>query len=341
MRRVMAKSQKGVALIVILLLLAIMVSIAATMSERLFSQFTRASNQVNYQQAYWYAIGVEALASVAIKESYKDNKDSVNLNQPWAIEERTYPLDYGEATGYIRDMQACFNINALSTVQPATNSATKPFLVRFFQELLEETGVENYQAEQVADSTWEFVNKETSVRSVSGVGDSYYESLSPSYVAPNGFVADSTELRAINQMSGDAMLKMSPVVCALPTADWRLNVNTIVVEQAELLSALFAPSLSVENARQLIENRPFDGWSGIDKFMAESQMASVDSNTKQQAQQYLAVDSAYFEMDTQVVVGESRMRLRSLFFSQDRQEVTVVRRRFGGFSERVLNRSPE
>lgn len=185
------------------------------------------------------------------------------------------------------------------------------------------------------------VNKETSVRSVSGVGDSYYESLSPSYVAPNGFVADSSELRAINQMSGDAMLNISPVVCALPTADWRLNVNTIVVEQAELLSALFAPSLSVENARQLIENRPFDGWSGVDKFMAESQMASVDSNTKQQAQQYLAVDSAYFEMDTQVVVGESRMRLRSLLFSQDRQEVTVVRRRFGGFSERVLNRSPE
>ncbi len=91
----------------------------------------------------------------------------------------------------------------------------------------------------------------------------------------------------------------------------------------------------------MIENRPFDGWSGIDKFLAESQMASVDDNTKQQAQQYLAVDSAYFEMDTQVVVGESRMRLRSLFYSQDRQEVTVVRRRFGGFSERVLNRSPE
>ncbi len=74
MKRVMPNSQKGVALIVILLLLAIMVSIAATMSERLFSQFTRASNQVNYQQAYWYAIGVEALASVAIKESYKDKQ---------------------------------------------------------------------------------------------------------------------------------------------------------------------------------------------------------------------------------------------------------------------------
>lgn len=341
MKRVMPNSQKGVALIVILLLLAIMVSIAATMSERLFSQFTRASNQVNYQQAYWYAIGVEALASVAIKESYKDNKDSINLNQPWALEERTYPLDYGQATGYIRDMQSCFNVNALANVTPNANSATKPFLVRFFQRLLEESEIENYQAEQIADSTWEFINKETTVRSVSGVGDSYYESLSPAYVAANGLIADSSELRAINQVSGEAMLKIAPLVCALPTSSWQLNVNTISVEQAPLLAALFAPNLSVDNAKQLIENRPFDGWSGVNQFLAEPQMGAVDDNTKQQGSPFLTVDSVYFELDAQVVVDESRLRLRTLFFSQDRQDVTVVRRRFGGFRERVFNRSPE
>ncbi|MFC5079285.1 type II secretion system minor pseudopilin GspK [Vibrio thalassae] len=337
----MANPQKGVALIVILLLLAIMVSIAATMSERLFSQFTRASNQINYQQAYWYAIGVEALASVAIKESYKDNKDSVNLNQPWALEERTYPLDYGQATGYIRDMQSCFNVNALANVTPNANSATKPFLVRFFQRLLEESEVENYQAEQIADSTWEFINKETTVRSVSGVGDSYYESLSPAYVAANSLIADSSELRAINQMSGEAMLRIAPLVCALPTSRWKLNVNTISAEQAPLLAALFAPNLSVDNAKQLIESRPFDGWSSVNQFLAESQMGVVDDNTKQQGSPFLTVDSVYFELDAQVVVDESRLRLRTLFFSQDRQDVTVVRRRLGGFSERVFNRSPE
>ncbi|MGR5221663.1 type II secretion system minor pseudopilin GspK [Vibrio parahaemolyticus] len=341
MKRVMPNAQKGVALIVILLLLAIMVSIAATMSERLFSQFTRSLNQVNYQQAYWYTVGVEALASVAIKESYKDNKDSINLNQPWAVEERTYPLDYGEATGHIRDMQSCFNVNALSTVAPNDNSASKPFLVRFFQRLLEQSDVDNYQAEQIADSTWEFVNKETSVRSVSGVGDSYYESLSPAYLAANGLIADSTELRAINQMTGEAMMAIEPVVCALPTSSWQLNVNTIAEEQAALLSALFAPNLSIDNARQMIENRPFDGWSGVDKFLAEPQMGSVDERARQQAASYLTVDSVYFELDTQIVVDESRLRLRTLFFSQDRQDVTVVRRRFGGFRERVSNRSPE
>ncbi|MDW1858701.1 type II secretion system minor pseudopilin GspK, partial [Vibrio sp. Vb0974] len=42
----MANRQRGVALIIVLMLLAIMATIAATMSERLFLKFQRGSNQV-------------------------------------------------------------------------------------------------------------------------------------------------------------------------------------------------------------------------------------------------------------------------------------------------------
>ena len=41
----MVRKQRGVALIIVLLLLAVMVSIAASMADRLFSQFKRATNQ--------------------------------------------------------------------------------------------------------------------------------------------------------------------------------------------------------------------------------------------------------------------------------------------------------
>ncbi len=68
---------RGVALIVILLLLAVMVSIAATMAERLFSQFQRATHQLNYQQAYLYSLGVEALAKKALSRATKTVKPSI------------------------------------------------------------------------------------------------------------------------------------------------------------------------------------------------------------------------------------------------------------------------
>ena len=117
------RPQRGVALIVILLLLAVMVSIAASMADRLFSQFKRAGSQINYQQAYWYSLGVEALAKYGIEQSYKDNDDSINLSQPWAQELDSMPLDYGTVSGKLHDAQACFNINALSDVEQTAGSA--------------------------------------------------------------------------------------------------------------------------------------------------------------------------------------------------------------------------
>ncbi|MDE1243207.1 type II secretion system minor pseudopilin GspK [Vibrio aestuarianus] len=334
------RSQQGVALIVILLLLAIMVSIAATMSERLFTQFQRASNQINYQQAYWYSLGVESLAQVAIEQSYKDG-DNINLSQPWALEEQTYPLDYGTVTGRIIDKQACFNLNVLAQVTPTTGGTNKPYLVQVLQHLLEESDVDNYQAEVIADSLWEYIDDDSNVQSSYGVEDSYYESMSPAYLAANTLLADGSELRAVQQVTGEVMQRMAPYVCALPTDDWRLNVNTVASENAKLLVAMFSPHLSESDAKSILENRPFDGWGSVDDFLAEASIATVDSKVKDEAKQYLSVDSAYFELDAQILVDDSRVRIRSLLFSDNKETATVVRRRFGGISERVSDRSTE
>jgi len=331
-----SSSQRGVALVVVLLLLALMVSIAATMSERMFTQFHRATKQVNYQQAYWYSIGAEGLARTAIEQSYKDS-ETINLSQAWALEEQTYPLDYGQLRGHIVDKQACFNLNVLHSV----SGSEKAYVSRVFQLLLEALDIDNYQAEVIADSTREFIDADDRVQSIYGVEDSYYESMSPAYVVPNGLIADSSELRAVQQVGGDVMYKVAPYVCALPTDDWRLNVNTLKPEQAKLLSAMFSPNLSVSDAEAVLENRPFDGWGSVDAFLTEPQIAASGENVIEQAKGYLAVDSHYFELDVEVLVEQARVRNRSLFYSDDKQTATVIRRRFGGISERVSDRSTE
>ncbi len=329
-------SQHGVALIVVLLLLAIMVSIAATMSERMFTQFQRATQQMDYQQAYWYSIGAESLAKTAIEQSYKDS-ETINLSQAWALEEQTYPLDYGQLRGHILDRQACFNLNVLNSV----SSNNKPYVLRVWQLLLEELDIDNYQAEVIADSTREFIDSDERVQSNYGVEDSYYESMSPAYVVPNGFIADASELRSVQQVGGDVMYKVAPYVCALPYDDWRLNVNTLRPEQAKLLSAMFSPNLSESDAEAVLSNRPFDGWGSVDAFLAEPQIAASGESVIEEAKGYLAVDSQYFELDVEVLVEQARVRNRSLFYSNDKQTATVIRRRFGGISERVSDRSTE
>ena len=334
------RHQRGVALIVVLMLLAVMVSIAATMSSRLFTQFKRGSNQLTYQQAYWYSIGVEGLAKVGIEQSYQDS-DTINLSQPWALEEQTYPLDYGTLNGRMFDRQACFNLNVFSRVTREPSQTNKPYLVRFWQALLEELEVESYQAEVIADSTWDYIHQNNSVQSSMGATDSYYESLSPPYMAANGLIADASELRSIQQVSGEVMQKVAPYVCALPSDDWRLNINTVEPEHSALLVALFQPHLSDQNAKSVIESRPFDGWSSVDDFLAEGVISGIEESARDEAKAYLSVDSAYFELDAQVLVNDSRVRIRSLLFSDNRETATVVRRRFGGISERVSDSSTE
>ena len=334
------RKQKGVALIVVLLLLAIMATIAAQMSERLFIQFHRAENQINHQQAYWYSIGVEALAKAGIEEAYKDG-DTINLSQMWATEETTYPLDYGEALGSVRDKQACFNLNALSNIEPQTDSSQRPFLVKVWINLLESVDVENYLAEVIADSSWEFMDEDDVVRSATGVEDSTYQSFKPAYLAPNGWIADVSELRAINGVTAEVFKAVSPFVCAIPSANWYLNVNTIQPEQAKILVALFSPNLSDSDAQEVLENRPFDGWDSVDDFLAESEISQVDEKIKQEAKVYLSVDSQFFELDAQVLVEDSRVRVRSLLHSSDKKVVNVIRRQYGGMNERTSDNKAE
>ncbi|EGU35892.1 general secretion pathway protein K [Vibrio ichthyoenteri ATCC 700023] len=336
----MKNNQRGVALLVVLLILALMTAVAATMSERLFGQFKRSSNQLNYQQAYWYSIGAEALAIEAIEQSYKDS-DTINLSQPWALEEQQFPLDYGSLTGKLLDRQACFNINAFVNLENSSSSDTAPYLVTVLQDLLNELEVDSHVAEVVAHSSWEFIDTNNSVNSVTGVEDSHYESMAPAYMTANGVLAETSELRAVNLVSGEVMNKLQPYVCALPTAEFRLNVNTLPAEQAPLLVAMFGKQLSESDAQSVLENRPFDGWSDIDQFLAESQLASLSDEVKKRAKAHLGVDSAYFELDARIIVGESQVRIRSLLTSANRETATVISRRFGGIGERVPNRSTE
>lgn len=328
------RQQKGVALIVVLLLLALMTLLAVQMSERLQLNFYRVENQVQNQQAYWYALGMEELGKVAIQQGI-DDSDTVNLSQAWATQGQRYPLEGGDAIGDIIDRQACFNLNALSGLKPEADRTKKPFLVGYLQSVLEEQGVESYDAEVIADSSWEFVDPADGVNSSFGAGDSTYEGFRPSYLPPRGFMADISEFRAINGVTAQIYNELKPLLCAIPTTDMLLNVNTLYEHQAALLVGLFTPGLSLSDAQKLIADRPYDGWQKIEDFMNEAAIARLGTDMQKQAKAHLAVSSDYFQLDTEILVDRSRVRLVALLKRDGQEKVTVIRRRYGGISERI------
>lgn len=184
--------------------------------------------------------GVESLAQAAIEMTYEDNDENINLSQVWAIKDTNYPLENGQAVGSIYDKQACFNINALTSL-PNTNTGQRTYLLKALAYMLEEDGIDSYQSEVIADSIKEFVDSDDQVMTQSGVESATYEGFSPPYNTPNGMIADVSELRAVNQVSAPVMRTLNRIACAIPSPDLLINVNTLEPQQALLLTGMFQP----------------------------------------------------------------------------------------------------
>ena len=73
-----ASKQKGVALIIVLMIVALVTVLATEMAGRLQLQVKRASNIKDNNQAYWYAMGAEQFARKSIGDLIELDSDIVN-----------------------------------------------------------------------------------------------------------------------------------------------------------------------------------------------------------------------------------------------------------------------
>ena len=76
--------QRGVALIVVLLIVAMVVIIATNITSRNQLSMRRTLNLAQYDQAYWYAISAEELAKKILKQDFDDSEGRVHKQQYWA-----------------------------------------------------------------------------------------------------------------------------------------------------------------------------------------------------------------------------------------------------------------
>lgn len=143
--------QAGVALLVVLMIVALVSVLATEMGSRLQLNVQRVINIKDNNQAYWYAIGTEAFARKSIATFMRENDDVVNLNQGWS-EPLQYPVEGGVIEAELEDLQSCFNLNGLLQSQiGSTNNANDTDNVQAGN--TENTGAENNaQADSNANS---------------------------------------------------------------------------------------------------------------------------------------------------------------------------------------------
>ncbi|MFT6895815.1 MAG: general secretion pathway protein K [Paraglaciecola sp.] len=319
------RKHNGVALIIVLLIVALVSVLATQMGARLQLQVKRAANIKDNNQAYWYAMGAEQYAQKSIKVLLENSNGVIHLNQPWS-EKFVYPLDGGGIEAQLSDMHACFNLNAL---QPQSTGSSQQISEQeqAFKRLLTnvDRDIPTYDIDTLSDSLVDWLDTDDKMHN-QGAEDSEYASRQFPYLAANALMVHPSELRMVNGVKMSWFDKLLPVVCVIPgSAELTINVNTIDEENVAVLAATTGLALSA--AQSLIASRDQDGFKSKGDFLANNAINAL--NLTQQQQNWFDVTTSHFVLRTRTKYNNATFAMVTVFAVDKNQTVTVLSREFG------------
>ena len=241
-KRPVPPSERGAALLAVLVLVVIMAAIAAGAFERLRLSTAMAMNGAALDQARGYALGVEDLLALRIDDLAGADAYVTTLAGDWNGAPRQIPLPGGGlAVGTVRDGGNCFNLNSLVQGDVAASLVQRPAAIEQFAALMIVLGLPEPTARRVAAATADWIDSDDQT-SAQGAEDGAYGGSQPAYRTGNTLLADPSELRAVAGVTPEIYRELRPYLCALPAADMSpINVNTLLPRDAPLL-AMFAPA---------------------------------------------------------------------------------------------------
>jgi general secretion pathway protein K len=321
-------SERGAALLAVLVLVVIMAAIAASAFERLRLSTAMAMNGAALDQARGYALGVEDLLALRIDDLANEDAYVTTLAGDWNGTERRIPLPgEGLATGTVRDGGNCFNLNSLVQGEATTNLVQRPAAIEQFVSLMAVLGLPEPTARRIAAATADWIDSDAEA-SAQGGEDGAYSGSEPAYRTGNTLFSDASELRAVAGVTPEIYRELKPYLCALPAADMSpINVNTLLARDAPLL-AMFAPAKArPDRVRGLIASRPPAGWRNTYDFWRSAEQAGLETNADPMSQ--LQLKTYWFTIDLSVRFQDAEMEEWALVDAR-LAPAKVVARRWGG-----------
>ena len=343
------KKNNGTALIMALLAIAIMIITATTIVVRYNRVFFITSNADLVQTSKWYVDGIEGIIKKYMIDDFKKTKSKVYLGMNWAQPNQVIPLDDSVISGTVYDEMACFNINSLNnnlSIDTSSESAilntdyrllkkTYPALV--FTQLIISTGADENTADTIVDSAMDWIDTDSDMRSSVGAEDQYYSSIPSPHLTAQGRFYDKSELRAIRGMTPEIYRRLEPLICALPTSDMNVSINTLTFKKAPLLSAMFLGTMDFDTALNVInKERPEYGWDTADGFLNNSviqKYTDAMNGLKTRLQKTVVTNSNYFVANIKVSFGEHEFAFRTRFYRDSDTSLVVYQRLRGELNE--------
>ncbi|MDH5784557.1 MAG: type II secretion system minor pseudopilin GspK [Chromatiales bacterium] len=312
-------SQRGVALIKAMLVVALATTVAVAMVSRQQFDIRRTGNLLQLGQAGLYTDGVEAWAAQLLRRDREDNAVD-HAEEEWATVLPPIPVDGGSVAGSITDLQGRFNLNTLLSGGKIDSKAVERFrrlLTALRDEYPQEgEGINPELAMVMVD--WLDTDLETSFPD--GAEDDHYLGGERPYRSANGVVVSPSELLLLKGMDHKSYLLLKQHVTALPEGT-KINVNTATVP---VLMSL-AEGVSGADAEALTEARPYEK---VDDFLAHDSLAGLGDKIDKEV---LTVVSDYFLIDSQVTFGALSQQRYSVLIRDEKGEGRILMRAQGSY----------
>lgn len=320
-----AGRQRGVALLTVLLLVAVMTVLVMSVLDDIRFGLRRAGNAQSVAQAQWYALGAETLAVERIGQLLRRDQGRTTLRGDWNGRPFLLPLEHGSLSARVFDATGCFNLN--SVVQGAPEQwQRRERGVRQFNALLQALDFPASQSTALGDALVDWIDSDQ-ITSAAGAEDSRYVARASGYRTSGHLLAETSELRAIAGFDASTYARLRPYVCALPGAMLSpINLNTLDDEHAPLLVMLSDGALDNEAARRVLRTRPANGWPDLEHFWQQPLLAAqrFDDEVRDQ----VSLSTRFFGLHAEVEHAGAQVVLSSLFESASMDDTRLLARRW-------------
>jgi general secretion pathway protein K len=307
------RRQRGIALLVAILLVALGTIIAAAVAYENATAARRGTATYAFDQALLIAQGAEALAAYGLRQIQQNDPSHTYPAQGWGK-----PLGPMEVVpgvmleASLEDLQGRFNLNNLVK----SDMKADPVQLQAFIQLLAMSGLETKWAGYIVD----WIDADITPSNPDGAEDSVYMGQTPPYRTANRYITSTSELLALPGFGRDRYLKLAPYVTALP---YGTPVNICSAPDRVLNAYLGHVDFDADSLAKNRADAP-----GCFPTKSDYEAAFADPKLLAQVRPKTALVSSYFRLTSFITIGSAEFNLYSLLFQDGSGKVRPIQRSF-------------
>lgn len=328
------RKEKGVALLVVLILLVMMSALAAKISQQFCRNLQKTHYQVSQQQLRWAMQAQEKVVKDRLQTDASGESQPLAPDGDWHQPLETQGEDY-TVVSQVEDAQDCFNVNNLLAAEKIAQGQNtpavpeKPLKELLVEQILTRSGIGQSTAEEIYLQLVDYLDGDSTTVKEGAESDAW-AGVVPARLPANQMMRNIAEIKLLPAFPAAAYAKVSKLLCALPDSASKVDINTLSQEQAAILAALFPGKLTDDDAVRLIESRPETGWENIEAFskVLEENFPQLKDDLPRVAEQ-LSINSRYFRVNFVGNTDDLTLRVASqLQVNNEAGEIVTWQRRY-------------